>query len=338
MACLPWFLTLLASVAVLYLLARASRARFEWCRLLRLHADQHGSAQTLSFVLTLPIFIWVLMFIVQVSQLMIGQVVVHYAAYAAARAASVWIPADCSQYTFNSTVGQGELDGPNRVADGYDGGTATTDSTTGASGSMYTLGTTSVKYVKIRQAAVLGCMPISPSRNLGASLSGDDATVAADLIAAYNTLTQSATGVTSNAVTTRIQNKLAFADANTTVEVSFFHSDAEIPPNVGDPSPAENFMGAMGGDCYLNGGTAPCFYFNEIGWRDPITVTVKHNLALLPGPGRLLAAYLAKNDPSNFGGQKGTSNNVYTDTYTYQLSAATTIGNEGERPVVSYAY
>ena len=49
--------------------------------------------QSLSFVLTLPLFIMVMMMIVQVSQLMIGMVVVHYAAFAAARSAAVWIPA-----------------------------------------------------------------------------------------------------------------------------------------------------------------------------------------------------------------------------------------------------
>ena len=48
-------------------------------------AIKPGSVQTLSFVLTLPIFIMVMMLIVQVSQLMIGLIVVHYAAYAAAR-------------------------------------------------------------------------------------------------------------------------------------------------------------------------------------------------------------------------------------------------------------
>ena len=35
----------------------------------------------------------IMMFIVQVSQLMIGTIVVHYAAFAAARTAIVWIPA-----------------------------------------------------------------------------------------------------------------------------------------------------------------------------------------------------------------------------------------------------
>ena len=82
LACVPWLLVLIASLGVLYVLARISRARMELGRLRRLHADQQGSAQSLSFVLTLPLFIMVLMFIVQVSQLMIGQVVVEYAAFA----------------------------------------------------------------------------------------------------------------------------------------------------------------------------------------------------------------------------------------------------------------
>ena len=326
MACLPWFLTLLASVALLYVLARASRARFEWRRLLHLHADQHGSAQTLSFVLALPIFIWVLMFIVQVSQLMIGQVVVHYAAFAAARAAAVWIPADLSSQSVSEES--------NRVV-GYSYEAATIDST-GASGATYVVDSSGYKYGKIRLAGVLGCLSISPSRNFGVGLSGNNVVVAADLIVAYNAQTQTSAGATKS----RIHNKLAFAEANTTVEVRFFHNDAEVPPNVGCSSPATNFVGTMCSDCYLIStmNSTLCFLANEIGWRDPITVKVTHNLALLPGPGRLLAKYLAENDPSHFGGQKGESNNVYTDAYTYQLSAAATIGNEGERPVVSYVY
>ena len=31
---------------------------------------------------------------------------------------------------------------------------------------------------------------------------------------------------------------------------------------------------------------------NELGWQDTITVTVNYDLALLPGPGRLLARYV----------------------------------------------
>ena len=35
------------------------------------------------------------------------------------------------------------------------------------------------------------------------------------------------------------------------------------------------------------------FYFNEVGWQDQITVTVNYQFPLLPGPGRLLARYVA---------------------------------------------
>ena len=92
-ACLPWLALLLVSCACAYLLVRVNRSRIELRRLRRLHRDQLGSAQTLSFVLTLPFFVMIMLFIVQVSQLMIGAIVVHYAAFAAARSAIVWIPA-----------------------------------------------------------------------------------------------------------------------------------------------------------------------------------------------------------------------------------------------------
>ena len=81
-------------MALLWFLVRLNRAGFQWRRLLLLHADEGGSAQALSFVLTLPIFVWVMLFIVQVSQLMIATIAVNYAAFAAARSAIVWIPAN----------------------------------------------------------------------------------------------------------------------------------------------------------------------------------------------------------------------------------------------------
>ena len=92
-ACLPWLALLLAGFACAYLLVRLNRSRLELGRLARLHRDQAGGVQSLSFVLTLPVFVIVMLFIVQVSQLMIGTIVVHYAAFAAARSAVVWIPA-----------------------------------------------------------------------------------------------------------------------------------------------------------------------------------------------------------------------------------------------------
>ena len=67
-----------------YALYRVARRPARFSRLRNLHGDQCGAVQSLSFVLVLPLFVMVMLFIVQVSQLMIGTIVVHYSAYAAA--------------------------------------------------------------------------------------------------------------------------------------------------------------------------------------------------------------------------------------------------------------
>ena len=110
------------SCLVLWLLVRAVRSAARLASPWRqLHRDQAGSVQALSLVLTLPVFVWLVMFIVQVSQLMIGSIVVHYAAFAAARAAVVWIPAHLEDepenvlgggYTLAMDVVDGQPDTP----------------------------------------------------------------------------------------------------------------------------------------------------------------------------------------------------------------------------------
>ena len=72
-ACAPWLACLLLLLLAAWALVRFSRAQLRLGRLLNLHRDENGSVQSLSFVLTLPLFIMVMLFIVQVSQLMIGQ-------------------------------------------------------------------------------------------------------------------------------------------------------------------------------------------------------------------------------------------------------------------------
>jgi len=110
LACLPWFGLLLAAGMFLLALTRLNGSRPDPRRLARLHRDEVGSVQSLSFVLVLPFFVMVILFIVQVSQLMIGTVVVHYAAYAAARAAIVWIPANLSEYEPENCISARYLD------------------------------------------------------------------------------------------------------------------------------------------------------------------------------------------------------------------------------------
>ena len=176
---------------------------------------------------------------------------------------------------------------------------------------------------------MLACLPISPSRDLGATLSVQAARAAESVTTAYGAIT--APRRTDTKLPERIRNKLAYATANTAVTIVFFH---------GSQDPAENPLGTD----FSSGRLGTYFRFNEIGWRDPITVTVTHHLALLPGPGRLLARRLVgpagKTDAVSrkIGGRQGRPGNVYTDVYTYDLTAAAMIGNEGERSVMPHAY
>ena len=316
-ACCPWLMLLLASFLVAWLVVRISQARLNLRRLRRLHADQAGSVQSLSFVLTLPVFIMVILFIVQVSQLVIATIVVHYAAFAAARSASVWIPAHVSGteetadrisfYYADPNVG-------NQVFPIVD----PTDEAFGPreGGVTYIIEPAGPKYRKIASAAVMACMSISPSRKVDTP--GSPAVDWGDLEsikAAYHSLSPTST---DSKIDERLTNKFAYATANTKVELRFFHKNKEPPLVPWWRLDDENE-----------------FYFNEVGWQDLITVTVKYRLALLPGPGRLLFRSTAKPDPI--------SDTIHEQVnevgfYAYPLEASATIGNEGEKSEVPYAY
>jgi hypothetical protein len=103
--------------------------------------------------------------------------------------------------------------------------------------------------------------------------------------------------------------------ANTTLEMKFYHKNSE-PPLVTH---------------YLKDDIGE-FYANEIGWQDEITLTVRHNFALLPGPGRLLARHLVGADSVAEGIDR--QNGVYT----YPMSASAVICNEGEKTLIPYVY
>ena len=315
-ACWPWLALGLASLAAAWLLLRASRAQFRPGRLRDLHRDQAGSVQSLSFVLTLPLFIMVMLLIVQVSQLMIATVVVHYAAYAAARSAAVWIPADL-----------GSPEGPDCISAYYPDPVATDqvfpeldptaeDYGPSKGGVTYLIEPGSVKYQKITAAAVLACSPISPSRDVGAP-APQDAQSGDILKAAYKALVPSSSS--NSGTDRRLDHKLAYAAKYTDVEVRFFHKNEE-PPLATYQLPDD-----------LNE-----FYFNEVGWQDLITVTVNYKLALLPGPGRLLARYVR--GPNGEPDKVAKSIQQQGNLYMYPLTAAITMGNEGEKSVISYAY
>jgi len=314
-ACLPWLGCLLAAWVVGFVLMRAGGCRARPLRLLRLHRDQGGAVQSLSFVLTLPLFVMILLFIVQVSQLMIATIVVHYSAFAAARAAIVWIPADMPP------------EGPNCIASYVIGPEAPDqvfpilnpdDPRYGPAegGLTYVISPDSAKYRRIQAAAALACLPICPSRDLGRAVPGEAAQSVEVLKSAYAAMAPASAA--NRRVHQRLENKLAYAATHTRIEMRFFHKNSE-PPLL------TYFLGPDYGE----------FYYNEIGWQDPITVTVHHDLALLPGPGRFLARFT----PGVSGRDEVSERIVRSDdVYTCALSASATLGNEGQKPVVRFNY
>jgi len=315
MACLPWLALLLVSFLAAYLLVRLGGSRPRPGRLRRLHRDQTGAVQSLSFVLVLPFFVMIMLFIVQVSQLMIGTIVVHYAAYAAARSAVVWVPARIAEPEQENCISScyPDPDAPDQVVPILD----PTDENYGpAEGGMtYVVTPGSAKYEKIASAAVLACMPICPSRNLGLQLPPPGGPTAEVLKAVYNAMAPASQQNT--AIPKRIRRKLAYALQNTTVVLRFYHKNREpplvtyfIPPDTGE------------------------FYFNQVGWQDPITVTVEHNLALLPGPGRFLPRKVGP--ASRSGDQLSERIRRQGNVSIYPLRATATLGNEGERPEIPY--
>ena len=158
-ACLPCALALAGSFCLLYALLQLSGAKCDWSRLGRIHRCESGAVQSLAFVLTFPLLLAVLMLMVQVSQLMIAQMTIHYAAFAGARAASVWLPAviDDPSQELNDLA---EVE--NRISD------LPTKTDGEFTDYEITSSNSSDKLWKVRAAVVQAMMPLCPSRNVGA--------------------------------------------------------------------------------------------------------------------------------------------------------------------------
>lgn len=337
--CLPWLALLLISGLCLWLVVRLNESRFRLRRLVFLHRNEVGSAQSLSFVLTLPIFVVVLLFIVQVSQVMIGTIMVHYAAFAAARAAVVWIPAGIGSRD-NWTIGENWVGGSGYGPDFSAPDQAFPSYLQPESGGLtYVLGGGGLKYDKITTAARLACLPICPSRNLGLSLPPEAATAQSLLKNLYQTLAPQ-----TSLADSRLRNKLAYAIQYTNLEVRFYHHNSEPPlmsllggpwgRDYNDSRPAPGSDNGPGSEEFWPG--------QEIGWQDPVTVTVTHYLALLPGPGRILANKVGfirtPTDDVQQRIEQDTQEAQAGNFYVYKLTASCTLGNEGAKSVLPYEY
>ena len=184
-------------------------------------------------------------------------------------------------------------------------------------GVAYIMEPGSPKYNKILAAAVLACMPISPSRAVVGVAAGGGSLSPDAIHALYASLAPSSQS--NSRVPQRLDNKLAYSLANTSIEMRFYHSNQE-PPLV----------------TYLLPDDPAGFRSNELGWQDQITVTVHYNLALLPGAGRLLAGHI-------FGTQSGATGSSGVGTgsgapHQYPLEASISMGNEGEKSEAPYGY
>lgn len=316
----PYLALIVLSSAICWLLLRMTRVRPDWRQLKQLAADERGAVQSLSFVLTIPVFVVVMMFIVQLSQITIGKFVVEYAAFAAVRSAQVWLPANVS-----------DDEGVNRVTSLCYRETMTGDD--GWQYDCYEVDPVGPKYNKIRFAAVQACVAISPSRDVGADASAVGNDAAGSFVKALGIWSPQL--LANPKVAERIKNKLAYSLANTLVRVDVRHRHSEpplmtylIPPYEGE------------------------FLPGEIGWNDQILVTVTHRFALLPGPGRLLARQIqspSSSGSTGMGGNSstGSSTTMSVDTtasriqliggvHTYALTATAMLHTEGEKSMLGY--
>lgn len=311
--CIPAGVALALALMLLLAVARLSGATLRWRRLGALHRCQEGGVQSLAFVLTLPLFIMILLFIVQVSQLMTGIVTVNYAAYAAARAASVWIPAyvddDYNElgYDFN---GENEL--PPGITPGVE--LPLTSETVA--------GLRSRKYEKIFSAAAIACAPMAPSRATqdgaaGLASAGRAASAIKQLYPQFDPAANR-----NPRIPPRIDNKLGYSFENTYVTVKFEDRNSQPIPGTRTYNPIAH--------------PTVAHYPSEVGWQDPVTITVYHDFALLPGPGRFLANLLVRED----GKADLVSPRVHKegDVYTTRITASATMTNEGIRSVKPYVH
>lgn len=337
-ALFPWLLVLVTAFGILWLTVRVSGAHWQWRRLGILHHCEAGSVQSLSFVLTLPVFMMIVLFIVQISQFMIAKTVVHYAAFAAARSAMVWLPAR-TDYELANQVDPAFAPEYNNWPPVWDVPQLKGASRTEKIGAGY--GATldpRMKFYKIWAAAVMACAPISPSRQLYSPL--PDRSVPQAYRSFYASMAPSAAA--NPRIPDRIENKLSYSGQNTIVQIQGIDRDSRRGPTY-NPYPGY-FTSAV------NPGTGqPELVWvpwkpYEIGWEDAMTVTVTHDYALLPGIGRLLSiplgnsgrtqdtvsARIDRRTDAQYAPQAGL--------YTTRITATVTLSNEGLKSLFPYEH
>ncbi len=338
----PLILALAVALVLLVLVCRISGAQIKWRRIARLHKCQQGGVQSLSFVLTMPVFIMIVLFIVQISQLMIATMVVHYAAYAAARSASVWIPAQILGDFDMDDEAENVLPAPiredNPVMLAYDQQYVSPESQdydvweyNGTSGFI----DRTRKYERIFTAAAMACAPLAPSHDWNY----DNGLQISPVIDATQRM-YAATVPSSRSnerIPQRLANKLSYSFLNTTVLISFVDKNTLRGPTYNPRVPVRLEDGEVLRT--PEGEVVRSWNPHEIGWQDPLTLTVTHHFALLPGPARFLSSRLVRADglPDQTRDRiRPTTTGNDRQLYVTDIRASATITTEGIKSVVPY--
>lgn len=344
-ACLPWFIWLCVASGLVILLVQFCGGRCDWRRLRRLTHGEEGAVQSLSLVLTLPIFLMLVLFIVQITQIMVGIMMVNYAAFAAARAASVWLPAEVSMDNSlfddpsSSTFDQTQLSGGPERANVIFGLVFEDPARPGVMQLMPGGEAVSVKTQQVVLAAVIPCLTISPSRDVGVANQ-----LPSWLQNTYSALQKLYPQVdprskSNQRIPQRLLNKLSYAAKFTTVVLEW--------QNVAHPN-LDIISGPTYNPMAHPDPAVPAWNANEVGFRDPVTVQIRHRFALLPGIGRILATPVTApsataGSTSLAGGDRVASQITARvgrgpqELYTVDLNATATFVNEGYKSVLRYA-
>jgi len=201
--------------------------------------------------MTLPAFVGTVLLVIQLSQVLLGMMTVQYAAFAAARSAVVWIPA---------SVHQPPLENQNDTHIVHHRGDVM----------ELNLDRRRLfrKYREIHAAAAQACVAISPARAVNGPRAGaGDVVDAVEAFLAFEKLTADAR---IGRWRTAVSNRWSYAFANTQVRMVFL-GESRLSPTynpVGHPV-IEHDVG-------------------EAGWDEAVTLIVRHEVALVPGPGRWL--------------------------------------------------
>lgn len=211
---------------------------------------QEGGVQSLALVMTLPLLIGSILLVVQLAQVLLGVITVQHAAFSAARSAAVWIP----------TRIESENSLENRINTLVPRGKTIDLSPELRSGAR--------KFREIFAAAAQACVAISPARTVdGPRASSVEVAEAVDAFLVFQQLGNDPRIARWR---TAVGNRWSYSFANTQVRLAFLSQPRQTPTY--NP---------------INHPVIP-YRDDELGWDESVTAIVRHEVSLVPGPGRLL--------------------------------------------------